>query len=92
MTYNAEDCTAVQKVANAIARVCAEQQTVDPGVHSINVKSLTREYPRRFGPLNAVPAFEQINAAAYRDYQRNKVYVRSNSRLLNTRVISSVYR
>ena len=81
MTYNAEDCMAVQKVAHAIARVCAEQQTADAGVHSINVKSLAREYPRRFGPLNSVPAFEQINAAAYWDYQRNKVYVRSNNRL-----------
>jgi len=81
MTYNAEDCAAVQKVADAIARVCDEQQTADAAVHSINVKSLTREYPQRFGPLNfAVPAFEQINAAAYWDYQRNKVYVRSNSR------------
>jgi predicted RecB family nuclease len=82
MTYNAEDCAAVQKVADAIARVCDEQQTADAAVHSINVKSLTREYPQRFRPLNfAVPAFEQINAAAYWDYQRNKVYVRSNSRL-----------
>ncbi len=82
MTYNAEDCAAVQKVADAIARVCDEQQTADATVHSINVKSLTREYPQRFGPLNfAVPAFEQINAAAYWDCQRNKVYVRSNIRL-----------
>jgi hypothetical protein len=51
-------------------------------VDSINAKSLTSEYPQRFGPLDfAVPAFEQINAAAYWDYQRNKVYVRSNNRL-----------
>jgi predicted RecB family nuclease len=79
MIYNAEDCAAVQKVADAIAGVCHEQQTADAAVHSINVKSLTREYPQRFGPLNfALPAFEQINAAAYWDYQRNKVYVRSN--------------
>jgi hypothetical protein len=82
MTYNAEDCAAVQKVADSIARVCDEQQTGELAVHSVNVKSLTREYPQRFGPLNfAVPAFEQINSAAYWDYQRNKVYVRSNSRL-----------
>jgi hypothetical protein len=82
MTYNAEDCAAVQKVADAIARVCHEQQTADAAVHSVNVKSLTREYPQWFGPLNfALPAFEQINAAAYWDYQRNKVYVRSNNLL-----------
>ena len=82
MTYNAEDCAAVQKVAEAIARVCDEQRTTDAAVESINVKSLPSEYPQRFPPLDfAVPAFEQINAAAYWDYQRNKVYVRSNNRV-----------
>ena len=81
MTYNAEDCAAVQKVADAIARVCDEQRTTDTAVDSINVKSLTSEYPQRFGPLNSVPAFEQINAAAYCDYQRNKVYLRSSNRV-----------
>ena len=82
ITYNAEDCAAVQKVAGAIARVCEGQRATDAAVDSINVKSLTSEFPKRFGPLNfAVPAFEQINAAAYWDYQRNKVYVRSNNRV-----------
>ena len=82
ITYNAEDCAAVQKVAEAIARVCDQQQTTGALVESVNVKSLTREYPQRFGPLNfAIPAFEAINAAAYWDYQRNKVYVRSSHRL-----------
>jgi hypothetical protein len=82
MTYNAEDCAAIEKVADAIARVCDEQRTTDAAVDSINVKSLVSEYPEWFAPLNfAVPAFEQINAAAYWDYQRNKVYVRSNNRV-----------
>ena len=40
------------------------------------------EFPRCFGPLQyAVPAFEKINTAAYWDYQRTKVYIRSNERL-----------
>jgi len=34
-TYNAEDCAAVQKVADAIARVCDEQRTTDAAVDSI---------------------------------------------------------
>ena len=84
ITYNAEDCEALQTITEAIARVCREQQTgVAEQVLSVNVEALAAaEYPRRFGPLNcAVPAFEQINAAAYWDYQRNKVYVRSSNRL-----------
>jgi predicted RecB family nuclease len=82
ITYNAEDCAAVQKVAEAIVRVCDEQLITGAPAESVNVTSLTREHPQRFGPLNfAVPAFEGINAAAYWDYQRNKVYVRSSHRL-----------
>jgi predicted RecB family nuclease len=85
ITYNAEDCAAVQRVAEAIVRVCGEQQAMDTAVQSVNVKSLTREYPQRFGPLYfAVSEFKQINAAAYWDYQRNKVYLRSSHRLQRT--------
>src|SRR5260221_14467638 len=81
ITYNADDCAAIQKVADAIAHVCDEQRTADTAVDSINVKTLTREYPQQFGPLNfAVPALEQINAPAYWVHQRNKVYVKSNHR------------
>src|SRR5262249_25668201 len=83
ITYNAEDCEAVQIVSEAIARVCGEQQTgASEQVLCVNVKELAGEYPRRFGPLDfAVPTFERINAAAYWDYQRTKVYIRSSDRL-----------
>ena len=44
--------------------------------------SLKREYPQRFGEVEfALPEFQRINEAAYWDYQRNKVYIRSNQRL-----------
>jgi predicted RecB family nuclease len=55
ISYNAEDCAAVQKVADAITRVCDEQRTTNAAVDSVNVKSLTSEYPQRFGPLSLVP-------------------------------------
>ena len=39
-------------------------------------------FPQRFGDVEFVlPEFRTINEAAYWDYQRSKVYVRSNSRL-----------
>jgi predicted RecB family nuclease len=83
ITYNAEDCEAVQRVAEAIACVCSgEQADADEPLRSVKVDELAGEYPRRFGPVNfAVPAFEQINAASYWDYQRTKVYVRTSDRL-----------
>ena len=83
ITYNAEDCEAVQRVAEAIACVCNEKQTATGELlPCIKVNELAGDYPRRFGPVNfAMPAFEQINAASYWDYQRNKVYVRTSDRL-----------
>jgi hypothetical protein len=46
------------------------------------VDLLKREYPQRFGEVEfALPEFQRINEAAYWDYQRNKVYIRSNQRL-----------
>ena len=48
----------------------------------MNVDSLKREYPQRFGRVEFVlPEFQRINDAAYWEYQRTKVYVRSNQRL-----------
>ena len=43
---------------------------------------LKREYPQHFGEVEfALPEFQRINEAAYWDYQKNKVYIRSNQRL-----------
>ena len=82
ITYNADDCEAVQRLAEAIAVICREQELSPADARSVNVNGLISEYPRRFGPLQyAVPAFEKINTAAYWDYQRTKVYIRSNERL-----------
>jgi predicted RecB family nuclease len=83
VTYNAEDCEAAEKVTEALYSVC---QTVSsegtPKVDVVNVGSLRREYPQRFGEVEFVlPEFQQINEAAYWDYQRNRVYARSNRRL-----------
>jgi len=82
LTYNAEDCEAVQRLAETIATLCSEQPAISSNAVSINVNSLERAYPRRFGVLHyAVPDFKPINEAAYWDYQRNKVYLRTSKRL-----------
>jgi Transposase IS66 family len=53
----------------------------------VNADSLKREYPQRFGKTEFVlPEFQKINEAAYWDYQRNRVYVRSATRLLRRKV------
>ncbi len=83
VTYNAEDCEAAAKVADALSAVCQPASSQEkPRADLVNVDSLKREYPQRFGEVQfALREFQQINEAAYWDYQRNKVYVRSNRRL-----------
>jgi len=83
IAYNAEDCEAAEKVTEALSAVCrALPSEKVPNLDVINVDSLQREYPRRFGEVEFVlPEFQRINEAAYWDYQRNKVYVRSNQQL-----------
>ncbi len=82
IAYNQEDCRAVQRVAEVIANVCSERPSTAAEAISVNVSSLDRDPPLRFGPLQYVaPDFKAINEAAYWDYQRNRIYVRTNDRL-----------
>jgi len=82
IAYKQEDCQAVQRVAEVIANICSEGPSKTAEAISVNVSTLDRDPPLRFGPLQYVgPDFKAINEAAYWDYQRNKVYVRTNDRL-----------
>jgi hypothetical protein len=83
LTYNAEDCHALQVVADVIADICSEQPSAEAEARRVKVDSLeTDDRPVRFGPLTyAVADFRVINEAAYWDYQRNRIYVRSSKRL-----------
>jgi predicted RecB family nuclease len=82
LTYNSEDCVAAEKVADAIAAVCRSVSLEGTNLFAVSADSLKREYPQRFGDVEFVlPEFRQINKAAYWDYQRDKVYVRSNARV-----------
>ena len=82
LTYNAEDCEATRKVAEAFAAARRSALAEKPTPSVINADSLKREYPQRFGKTEfALPEFQKINQAAYWDYQRNRVYVRSDTRL-----------
>jgi predicted RecB family nuclease len=82
LTYNSEDCAAAQRVAEAICGICSEQALAVSQSNSTNVSLMQDDHPRKFGKLNyALPEFKSINEAAYWDYQRTKVYTRSNKRL-----------
>jgi predicted RecB family nuclease len=82
INYNADDCHALHTVANVIADICSDKPSIEAEARFVNVSSLDSGYPLRFGPIQYVVSdFKVINEAAYWDYQRNRVYVRSSKRL-----------
>lgn len=84
VTYNAEDCTAAQMVAEALSTLSQSPSPNNPNV--VDVATLRREYPQRLGkPEFVLPEFQQINNAARWDHQREKVYARSNKHLARLR-------
>ena len=81
--YNIEDCRAAEVVDSAIQQICDMQATsVGSSVSFVNVNNLEVPYQRTFGPFaGALPDFNKINDAAYWDYQREKVFVRTIKQL-----------
>jgi len=74
--YNIDDCRAAAVVADAITRICGGGAS---GLNAVDVGSLEVGFQRTFGKFDgALPEFAQINNAAYWDYQRSKVYARTD--------------
>jgi predicted RecB family nuclease len=74
--YNMDDCRAAAKVAEAVGCICGNGAS-DLG--AVDVSSLEVSFQRTFGKFDsALPDFTKINSAAYWDYQRSKVYARTN--------------
>ncbi|NGO55901.1 TM0106 family RecB-like putative nuclease [Allomesorhizobium camelthorni] len=86
IAYNIEDCRAAELVAEALARICGTGESGGKTkLETVNVESLEVGFQRTFGKFpSALPEFEKINAAAYWDYQRSKVYVRTNKAIRRT--------
>lgn len=80
IAYNTEDCRAAEVVAEALAHICGHSESIRAAkLETVNVSSLEVGFQRTFGKFpSALLEFEKINAAAYWDYQRSKVYVRSD--------------
>lgn len=90
ITYNAEDCAALRRVTECIAEIVKEtgedasqaDETVGPlkvaRAENIPVSTTRREFGR--GHF-AFPELEYVNQCAYFDYQRDKVFLRTNETL-----------
>jgi predicted RecB family nuclease len=90
LDYNREDCEALELVANTVVELHRVAPT--SGQPSQNDVVLTSEmkrertFPLRFGRnAFAFPELETINRAAYWDYQRERVYVKSRNKFTRER-------
>jgi transposase-like protein len=82
--YNAEDCEALERVAQTVAHLASADAHGDSlaiGAASIvladSIDSRKTSKWRAFA--SSVPGFGYINAAAHWDYQRDRVYARSHT-------------
>jgi predicted RecB family nuclease len=84
--YNIEDCRATEVVANAISAISSGGGLACPTkLDLVDVASLEVGFQRTYGKFSAkFPEFEKINSAAYWDYQRSKVYVRTDKTVRRT--------
>src|SRR5262249_3050586 len=81
--YNMEDCRALQLVADAIDRFQRElQQGTVATSNVVDVATLQVPFQRTYGPFATNSKdFRHINNAAYWNYQRERVFARSDKRL-----------
>jgi predicted RecB family nuclease len=77
--YNMDDCRAAAAVADALVRICAGGAS---GLDAVDIGSLDVGFEQTWGKFDsALPEFAKINDAAYWDYQRDRIYIRSNPSL-----------
>jgi predicted RecB family nuclease len=82
LAYNMDDCRAAAVVADALMRIYPGGPSAPD---SVDVGSLEVGFQRTFGKFDsALPEFAKINDAAYWDYQRSKVYVRTDKDVRRT--------
>jgi len=85
VNYNLEDCHALEVLSRTVLRLCGlDQQTSSEGAADLGVEfadnSRSRDFLwRRFS--SPIADFEIINEAARWDYQRDRVYVRTDKLL-----------
>ncbi len=85
LSYNAQDCEALQLVESKVEDLVQTSRDDRIGKSSLNVvhtETLKRDLPFGFRRNTfSFPELDAINKAAYWDYQRERVYVKSNAHL-----------
>ena len=82
ISYNADDCVALDMVANKLIELHQSQSGSNGLVmeETVDITKLKREHPYGFKRNKFVlPELDGINNAAYWDYQRDRVFVKSSA-------------
>lgn len=84
LTYNAEDCQALELVTRTAEELCHQPgraPATEGNPNVIHTDSLRPENPYRWGkPSFSMVELEYVNKAAYWNYQQDRVYARSGRR------------
>ncbi len=82
LTYNAQDCEALERVASKLVELHQASPEADGSSQNdvVRTERLKRDHPYGFKRNTfSFPELDAINKAAYWDYQRERVYVKSNA-------------
>jgi predicted RecB family nuclease len=83
LDYNRQDCEALEVVANGLVDLnrAAPADSMSSEREVVLTSNIKRESPYSFKRIAfAIPEMEVINKAAYWDYQRDRVYVKSQQK------------
>ena len=92
LAYNAQDCEALERLVGRLVELFQTSPEIE-GLSQddvVHTEKLKREHPYGFKRNTfSFPELDVINKAAYWDYQRERVYVKSNAGLKATLARSS---
>jgi predicted RecB family nuclease len=92
VTYNVEDCKALEVVARKISELAQPRPNLEssPTDDVVDTSTLKREHAFGFKRNTfAFPELDVINKAAYWDYQRERIYVKSDVKPKRTSTLGS---
>jgi predicted RecB family nuclease len=79
--YNSEDCEALEILTNNINLIIQHKEKpkeISEKSNFIHTDCMRRESPYHWGEPLLIPEFRYINKCSYWDYQRDRIYIRSN--------------
>lgn len=82
LTYNHEDCLALQTVMAVLSIICGSSQSPGLGLpkETVETQTLVRGWPNLYKRNKFFfPSLDRINSCSYYDYQRERIFVRTSS-------------